>query len=40
MIDNMASNLLYDIQAVTYRVESRNGSFEKYKAMHVAFYNK
>ena len=36
----MASNLLSNIQALTYRVESRNGTFEKYKAMHVVLHNK
>ena len=40
MFDNMASNLLSDIQDLTYIVESRNGTFEKYEAMHVALHNK
>ena len=40
MVDNMASNLLSDIQALTYRGESRSGTFEKYEAMHVALHNK
>ena len=40
MVDNMASNLFYDIQALTYRGESINGTFEKCEAMHVAFHNK
>ena len=40
MVDNMASNLLSNIQALTYRGESRNGNFEKYKEMHVALHNK
>ena len=40
MIDNIDSNLLSNIQALTYRGESRNSNFEKYKAMHVALYNK
>ena len=36
----MASNLLSEIQALKYRRESRNGTFEKYEAMHVALHNK
>ena len=40
MVDNMDSNLLSDIQALTYQGESRNGTFEKYEAMHVALHNK
>ena len=40
MVDNMASNLLSDIQALTYRGETRNGTFEKYDAMHVVLHNK
>ena len=40
MVDNMDSKLLSDIQALVYRGESRNGTFEKYEAMHVAFNNK
>ena len=35
----MASNLLSDIQALTYREESRNSTFEKYEAMHLALHN-
>ena len=40
MVDNIASSLLSDIQALTYRGESRNGAFENYEAMHVALHNK
>ena len=40
MVDNMASNLLSDIQDLTYRGESMNSTFEKYEAMHVALHNK
>ena len=40
MVDNMASNLLSDIQALMYWGESSNGTFEKYESMHVPFHNK
>ena len=40
MVDNMASNLLSNIQSLTYRGESRNGTFEKYDVMRVALNNK
>ena len=40
MADNMAYNLLSDIQVLTYREESRNGNFDKYEAMHVALHKK
>ena len=40
MFDNMASNLLSNIQAFTYRGSSRNNTFENYEAMHVVLHNK
>ena len=40
MVENTASNLLSNIQAFTYWGESRNGTFEKYEAMHVALHTK
>ena len=40
MVEKTASNIFSDIQALTYRGETRKGNFEKYEAMHVALHNK